>query len=480
MTLPHAHPGLLRVLLLLIAVSIGGQPLESAVPNVPTTPGTLTEDIACASDPTQTYTAYLPSQYTPEVRWPALLVFDPRGRSVHAARIFQGAAEEYGWLILSSDNTRSDGPWEPNDRAMRAMWPELFERWSVDPHRIYAAGFSGGAMAALVLAEMTHQLAGIVGTGGRIPDGLKITETGYAHFGAAGTTDFNYGEMWRLDALLAGRGNPHRMEVFEGRHQWLPEDLATLAIEWFELDAIRRGTRQADPDLVDRLYGKELAAARRLEAEGMTLQALWRYQAMSSSFGSLRDIREVVHRVSELERDRSVLRQAKDRQRWDAWERRYEARLARGNTLIRNPEIFPTERQLAGTYGINELKRRAAGEGYEAVVARRILESIWTQTSFYLTRELMSQKRYREARTTLSVALEIRDDAIWAWYNLACAAARSGSRDRALEALERSVELGYRNLEHLTSDADLASLHDEPRFRAVIAAISGDDDSGDP
>ena len=42
-------------------------------------PGELVEDIACLSDPSQTYTLYLPTSYTTDRQWPVLLIFDPRG-----------------------------------------------------------------------------------------------------------------------------------------------------------------------------------------------------------------------------------------------------------------------------------------------------------------------------------------------------------------------------------------------------------------
>jgi tetratricopeptide (TPR) repeat protein len=351
------------------------------------------------------------------------------------------------------------------------MWPELFERWSVDPGRIYAAGFSGGAMAALALAEMTRQLAGIIGSGGRIPDGLRITETGYAHFGAAGLTDFNYSEMWKLDDLFAQRGNTRRIETFEGRHQWLPKDLARVAIEWLEIEAMRQGRRPADQDLMNRIYEQELTAARELEAAGRGLEALWRYQTISRSFGALRDIREIVHKVGDLERDRAVISEGKDRQHWDAWERRYSARLAKGNSQVLSPTANPSRRQLLGAFGINDLKKRAAKEGYQGVVAQRILERIWTHTSFYMTRDLLAQKRYRDAMTTLSIAVEIHDDNSFTWYNLACAAARSGAKIQALEALEKAIELGYRNLQHITQDEDLRSLRKDPRYLELIASL---------
>ena len=107
--------------------------------------GELIEGVRCAADPSQTYTLYLPSGHSSERQWPGLLIFDPRGRSVQAAELFRDAAETYGWVILSSNDTRSDGPADPTTKAIRALWPEAHEHYSIDPRRIYAAGFSGVA-----------------------------------------------------------------------------------------------------------------------------------------------------------------------------------------------------------------------------------------------------------------------------------------------------------------------------------------------
>ena len=120
-------------------------PAAAGEPSVPA-PGRLVDGIACRSDPSQTYAVYLPSAYDPGRAWPLLSVFDPRSRGAMAAGIFQAAAEEHGWILASSHDTMSDGPRDPNVRAVNAMWPDVQERFSVDPKRLYAAGFSGGAM----------------------------------------------------------------------------------------------------------------------------------------------------------------------------------------------------------------------------------------------------------------------------------------------------------------------------------------------
>jgi tetratricopeptide (TPR) repeat protein len=64
-------------------------------------------------------------------------------------------------------------------------------------------------------------------------------------------------------------------------------------------------------------------------------------------------------------------------------------------------------------------------------------------------------------------------------YNLACSLAMLQRGDEALDALERSVELGYCDLRFMQSDSDLAHLHDEPRFERLVQRL-GAETSGRP
>jgi len=54
-------------------------------------------------------------------------------------------------------------------------------------------------------------------------------------------------------------------------------------------------------------------------------------------------------------------------------------------------------------------------------------------------------------------------------YNLACSLARLGKADEALEALARSIQLGYAGADHMAGDEDLASLRGKPRFVELTA-----------
>jgi len=57
------------------------------------------------------------------------------------------------------------------------------------------------------------------------------------------------------------------------------------------------------------------------------------------------------------------------------------------------------------------------------------------------------------------------------WYNLGCSLALMERVEDALEALSRSVELGYDDYEWMKKDTDLTSLHGDPRFESMLEWI---------
>jgi tetratricopeptide (TPR) repeat protein len=57
-------------------------------------------------------------------------------------------------------------------------------------------------------------------------------------------------------------------------------------------------------------------------------------------------------------------------------------------------------------------------------------------------------------------------------YNLACSLALAGARRQAIAALQKALELGYDDLEHLTQDDDLDSLRDDQAFLSLLREFS--------
>jgi lipopolysaccharide biosynthesis regulator YciM len=57
-------------------------------------------------------------------------------------------------------------------------------------------------------------------------------------------------------------------------------------------------------------------------------------------------------------------------------------------------------------------------------------------------------------------------------YNLACSYALTGQKDKALTCLNKAIELGYADLDHLKKDTDLDTIKSDPRFQSIIKKMA--------
>jgi len=431
--------------------------------------GRIIDRVECRSDRSRTYALYLPSRYDPKEKYPALLVFDPRGRGRLAAEQFLDGADRRSWLVLSSNETRSDGPMEPNLRALRALWPEL-SRYAVDERRIYVAGFSGGAILAWTLAlDANGRIAGVIASGGRLPDEIPAPDrVPFVYFGAAGRRDFNHSKMADIDLLLGRLGSPHRFETFEGSHEWMPKEMAAEAIDWMELIAMKEGLAPCGEIFVEEEWGRERSGARELENSGHVPSALRRYESMVRSFEGLRDSDEAKQKIRALNSTAAVLKSRQEEREAGELEREFEAVLGRALRNLWNPEMPMPAARLASELRIDELILKAKSGGAAGDAARRILERIFTQLSFYQFRDMAEKKRWGLAASALTVALRIHEHDAATWYDLACSYARVWSPFKAIDALGHAVDDGFLDRDHLAKDPDLDTLRDLPGYRDVV------------
>ena len=58
-----------------------------------------------------------------------------------------------------------------------------------------------------------------------------------------------------------------------------------------------------------------------------------------------------------------------------------------------------------------------------------------------------------------------------AHYNLACSLSLLGYQENALDALEKSVDMGYAAYKHLKADPDLDNIREHPRFEAIVKKL---------
>lgn len=467
---PFLHAVRLLVALACVSTLAAGESSE------PFEVGRVLDPVVCRDDPDYSYALYLPNAYTPDRAWPAVLAFDARGRGGLAVDRFRESAERLGYAVIGSNDVSSDGPYDPNLHAVRALLGDAQTRLALDDRRLYAAGFSGGARFACDLGFFLEgRIAGVIGAGaGFSSQKPPKRDTPFAFFGTIGTADFNYYELRELEETLRRLDVPHRVVYFDGGHAWPPVELASEALEWMHLQAMKSGKITRSDSFIDAQFERLTGEARALDESGQAVEAFRAYRALVSDFEGLHDVDKATAAFSRLERSPEVRKRLRTERKQDDKDRLYVAHslLVLGRLGSPQGRALTAERMIA-EFRIDELRAQIGPDGpaHERLRATRLLENVYVQAAFYVPRRLMEQKSYRAAVSSLSVAARIKPDEPGVHYNLACARARAGDVEPALAALKRAVELGFADADLMASDPDLVRLRDKPGFRAILAEL---------
>jgi hypothetical protein len=96
---------------------------------------------------------------------------------------------------------------------------------------------------------------------------------------------------------------PHHLAIFEGGHIWLSSELATEAVEWMEIQAMKSGRKSSDKAEVDAIYAARVAKIPAERNDADTLAAL---KSLVDDFTSLKDVSVYAARAKLLASDKRV------------------------------------------------------------------------------------------------------------------------------------------------------------------------------
>jgi len=468
---PFSHrPRVLSLTLLLLGLPFGSAAAADDLAGIK--PGEVVPRVVTRASVDQQYSLYLPSAYTREKRWPALVVLDPRGRAVMALELFRAAAERHGYVVLSSYQSRSDTAWAVTTEALKALLEETEQRYSIDPGRIYLAGLSGTSRAAWAYAHLlSATVAGVVAVAGARPHTIDIddSEVGFDYFGITGATDFNHREMVELSLELVETGADHRLEIFDGGHSWPPPALAGSAIDWFQLQAMRAGEVPLENEFIDRQLEQSID---RFESSREILERVRRCQDICRDFAGLRDVDSYPPRCNELAEGKEYKQAVAKRRRIFDQEKIYVHRRL-GPWLAkfhRDDEAPPTVSRSLIELQIRSLQKRAKSPNdvQGANSAQRLIDDVYATAAYYLPRDMRDAGNLDRAALSLQVAIEVDPARRRAYWALAETYAEAGRKKSAFETLRQAIALGRVDYDRLTTDASWQPLREDAAWAEIL------------
>lgn len=468
--LSQVLPALAACVCWLCVASLGSLSQTPKLPTLPS-PGTIAE-VTSASDPSQTYSLFLPSQYNDSKRWPIIYLFDPAGRGSRPVELYKDVAEQYGFILAGSNNSRNFSSDE--SKAVNAIWKDTHERLALDEHRSYASGFSGGARVAGAMAlSSPSEVAGVIASGAGYPSNRPGSKDELAYFFAVGDEDFNWPEVMNIRREREEQGLQYRVRIFRGRHQWAPTVVMEEALQYMNLKAMQAGHLTRDPGFIDRLFEKTMAEAADAEEKRDPIAQLGAYRSLSSDFFGLRDVKNVAEKLSALQSSPALKTALKHEREEMSEQFKLEEEIApRIDALAENSAQDSTSLRLEVRQQMGTLRDQAKRNKNEEkrLISSRAFTGIFVRAMEDGQREL-EQHHFEKAEIYFDLMRLTSDDA-WPVLALADTHAASGNRKLAIRDLQEAIRRGLKDRAVFESDPKLQILKDDPEFKKLLASLA--------
>lgn len=440
----------------------------------PLPPGVVLDKVACQANLSESYALYLPSQYTPARRWPIIYAFDPFARGKVPVKLYQEAAEKYGYIVAGSNNSRNFSL-EASSKSADAIWQDTHGRLALDDRQIYTTGLSGGARVAGLLALRCGpcKIAGVIAQAAGYPaTGAPTGKDDLHYFFSVGDEDFNWPEIEQIRRQREDQGSSYRVRVFSGSHGWAPKEIIDEAVAWVHLKAQQAGIQPQDRNFVDQIFLAIKAEAAAAEKQNDPIAELSAYRTLVSDFAGLENIAQFENKLKSLKQSSALQKALKQEQRQIAEQASLTAGLS--SKLAAFEESAPDQKMRLRADlvdGVRQLKSQAEhAKSERRLVLLRAFNDLWAQ-GIEAGQSQLERKRFDSAEAYFLLMSEITPDEPWPMLLLADTHASTGNKKQAVKDIRAATRRGFKNPDFLEHDSALESLRGDPEFLNLVTEL---------
>ena len=436
--------------------------------------GVVMDSIQVNDSLSQSFSIYLPSSFQPNEKFPVLFVFDPEGRARAAAQLFKPAAEQQGFIIVSSNTPFTGKPLSENISTAGGLVKDVLSRLPVDLSQVVVAGLSEGAQVASALPAVFEDLLGVLAIGGQQVNFATMEESdAFTFVGIAGDEDYSSYGLPVAVQNFRELGFPTALYIFDGADEWPNPELINSALGSITLQAMKDGKRPVDEELVESLYRNDLDFVNRLLSRERYLDASWLLGLFQNKYEDLVDISLLEDKLNQLQGSRNFEQAAELQMEL----RRKESRLVEDFIYYFNEDVATANFQNLGWWNYQKLqldKMAVSVNESEADMGARLIS---------LLRELAAAKHVEledaddaslESKLLAAMIHTVFDQNNFdAYKEVISLSAKDGDFDTALFYLEEMLKNGYDDLEELYEIEGTLGLKLTPEFNWLIKKYLG-------
>ncbi|PCJ98437.1 MAG: alpha/beta hydrolase [Flavobacteriaceae bacterium] len=432
--------------------------------------GSIINTLKISDSIPESFSLYLPTNFETSRNWPVLFVFDVEGKGKQAMSMFRQGAEEFGYILVSSNNVHDSLNTSQNILIANRMFNKVFSMFPIQKRRVYTAGFSNGARLASIVPLFIKNIEGVISCGANIRTVELLNTKNTFHFiGIVGREDYNYQEMIAFRKILNRMKFPNLLLKFEGGHQWPTIESLTNAMKILTLASMSKGSLERDDSFVNTSFEENnkhinnlISSNNLLIANELLEETITVYRPYSS--------------MDSLKEKRKLLK----RNKWYRTLKRNEDAALFKETLIKENYAYSLEEDVLA-YNYNNL----GWWNYQMVELKKYVESddkaqqqmgkrLWAYINA-LTEDtieiLESEEKVEEEGVRFLWMLKtITAPNDYSYYlKIISDSARIEDYGTALFYLEEALKNGYKNKGELYTIAHTALLRITPEFNQIVA-----------
>lgn len=273
--------------------------------------GTILDALPVNDSIPDTFSLYLPTDFTTEKKWPLLLIFDLEGKEKQALSMFVQAAEQEGYVLVAPRVLDSVSLSDSMIKAGMVL-NKVASMLPIHGERVYTAGASSGARFANLVPIFLKNVKGVISISSSIANTELLNVKRPFHFiGITNKNDFNFTEMLVAKKVLDRFRFPNQVLLYEEQTEWPDIKYLKKSMQLFTLAAMAKGFVAKDSAYIEKAFNEDVIKVNKLKNSQRLLLAERYLSEMMSIYGAhknLDSLRQVQKNVRKDQRFRTMRR----------------------------------------------------------------------------------------------------------------------------------------------------------------------------
>nr|WP_299070001.1 alpha/beta hydrolase [uncultured Allomuricauda sp.] len=431
--------------------------------------GTIIESLPINDSIAETFSLYLPKDFTTDKFWPLLLIMDLEGKPKQTISMFVHAAEKEGY-VLAAPSVKDSISLTDNMVNTSNAFRKIIEILPIHKDRVYAGGIDSGARLASLVPIFIRNVNGVVSVNESMANTDLLNSKRTFHFiGIVGKRNFNYIEMLNLEKVLDRFRYPNQVLLDENDGKWPNQSYFKKALQLFTLAAMGRKFVAKDSSYIENAFKEDIAKVNRFKNSGKLLLAE-QYMTEMMSIYSVHKNMDSLRQVQKNLRKNKVFRGMK----------RAESAAFFKESLLKEDYQYYIEEDVIThnfnnlgwwNYQMTEIQKFISGVNpNEKEMGYRLLGYVNALAEDNIEIELSEPVIDEDALAFLYMLKTILEPDNFEFYlKIISLSSKNEDYGTALFYLEEALKKGFKDTEKLYGLEDTALLRITPKFNKLIS-----------